>query len=104
RGWWPPQRTVVRRLLNTDQTRAAATTRGRYRSWRSPPGASVESIHSLMPSDSSWPSACRRSRRHSRSKDQRMILDLLAERLFAKLPAGGRERGVGPVGGLAAGQ
>jgi len=28
-----------------------------------------------------------------------MILDLLAERLFAKLPAGGRERGVGPVGG-----
>jgi len=27
-----------------------------------------------------------------------MILDLLAERLFAKLPAGGRERGVGPVG------
>jgi len=34
-----------------------------------------------------------------------MILDLLAERLFAKLPAGGRERGVGAVGGgLAAGQ
>jgi|KBSMisStaDraftv2_1062788.scaffolds.fasta_scaffold2029288_1 hypothetical protein len=34
-----------------------------------------------------------------------MILDLLAERLFAKLPAGCRERGVGPVGGsLAAGQ
>jgi hypothetical protein len=29
-----------------------------------------------------------------------MILDLLAERLFAKLPAGCRERGVGPVGAV----
>jgi hypothetical protein len=33
-----------------------------------------------------------------------MILDLLAERLFAKLPAGGRERGVGPVGGRSCGR